>query len=102
MLDGMKSGCVYIMASERNGTLYIGVTSDLGKRVWEHRNGVVPGFTRKYGCKLLVWYAAYDDLQQARIRELQMKNWKRLWKLSEIERMNPDWDDLVPMLSDGS
>jgi putative endonuclease len=66
MLDGMKSGCVYIMASERNGTLYIGVTSDLGKRVWEHRNGVVPGFTRKYGCKLLVWYAAYDDLQQAR------------------------------------
>jgi putative endonuclease len=66
MLDGMNSGCVYIMASERNGTLYIGVTSDLGKRVWEHRNGVVPGFTRKYGCKLLVWYAAYDDLQQAR------------------------------------
>jgi putative endonuclease len=102
MLDGMKSGCVYIMASERNGTLYIGVTSDLGKRVWEHRNGVVPGFTRKYGCKLLVWYAAYDDLQQARIRELQMKKWKRLWKLSEIERMNPDWDDLFPMLSDGS
>jgi putative endonuclease len=98
----MKSGCVYIMASERNGTLYIGVTSDLGKRVWEHRNGVVPGFTRKYGCKLLVWYAAYDDLQQARIRELQMKKWKRLWKLSEIERMNPDWDDLFPMLSDGS
>jgi putative endonuclease len=102
MLDGMKSGCVYIMASERNGTLYIGVTSDLGKRVWEHRNGVVPGFTRKYGCKLLVWYAAYDDLQQARIRDLQMKKWKRLWKLSEIERMNPDWDDLFPMLSDGS
>jgi putative endonuclease len=102
MLDGMTSGCVYIMASERNGTLYIGVTSDLGKRVWEHRNGVVPGFTRKYGCKLLVWYAAYDDLQQARIRELQMKKWKRLWKLSEIERMNPDWDDLFPMLSDGS
>ena len=69
----MKSGYVYIMASGRNGTLYIGVTSDLAKRVWEHRNGVVPGFTRKYGCKLLVWYAAYDDLQEARQRELQMK-----------------------------
>jgi putative endonuclease len=101
MLDGMKSGCVYIMASERNGTLYIGVTSDLGKRVWEHHRRR-SRFTRKYGCKLLVWYAAYDDLQQARIRELQMKKWKRLWKLSEIERMNPDWDDLFPMLSDGS
>jgi putative endonuclease len=69
----VKSGCVYIMASGRNGTLYIGVTSDLPKRAWEHRNGVVPGFTRKYGCKLLVWYAAFEDLQQARLRELQMK-----------------------------
>ena len=62
MLRRMKAGYVYIMASARNGTLYIGVTSDLAKRVWEHRNGLVPGFTRKYGCKLLVWYAAYDDL----------------------------------------
>jgi putative endonuclease len=66
----MKAGYVYIMASARNGTLYIGVTSDLVKRVWEHRNGVVPGFTRKYGCKLLVWYSVYDDLQEARLREL--------------------------------
>jgi len=62
------------MASGRHGTLYIGVTSDLVKRVWEHRNGVVGGFTRKYRCKLLVWYAAYDDLQEARLRELQMKS----------------------------
>ena len=68
MLRRMKAGYVYIMASARNGTLYIGVTSDLAKRVWEHRNGLVPGFTRKYGCKLLVWYAAYDDLQEARLR----------------------------------
>jgi len=90
----MKSGYVYIMASSRNGTLYIGVTSDLPKRAWEHRNGVVPGFTRKYGCKLLVWYQAYDDIQQARLRERQMKKWKRIWKLSEIEQMNPGWDDL--------
>jgi putative endonuclease len=98
MLRLNESRLVYIMASARNGTLYIGVTSDLVKRVWEHRNGVVPGFTRKYGCKLLVWYAAYDDLQQARLRELQMKKWKRIWKLSEIEQMNPEWQDLYPTL----
>ncbi len=90
------------MASGRNGTLYIGVTCDLPKRAWEHRNGVVPGFTRKYGCKLLVWYAAFEELQQARLRELQMKKWRRLWKLSEIEQMNPDWDDLYPTLIEGS
>ena len=98
----MKAGYVYIMASARNGTLYIGVTSDLVKRVWEHRNGVVAGFTRKYKCKLLVWYAVYDDLQEARLRELQMKKWKRLWKLSEIEQMNPEWQDLFPTLIEGS
>jgi putative endonuclease len=87
------------MASGRNGTLYIGVTSDLVKRAWEHRNAVAPGFTKQYGCKLLVWYEAHDELQQARQRELQMKKWKRLWKLSEIERINPDWNDLYPTLS---
>ena len=74
----MKSGYVYIMASSRNGTLYIGVTSGLVKRAWEHRNGVIAGFTRKYGCKLLVWYEVHEDLQQARLRELQMKKWKRV------------------------
>jgi putative endonuclease len=94
----MKAGYVYIMASRRNGTLYIGVTSDLVKRVWEHRNGVVAGFTRKYDCKLLVWYQAHDDLQEARLRELQMKKWKRLWKLSEIEQNNPEWQDLYATL----
>src|SRR3954454_8707725 len=88
-LRHMKAGYVYIMASVRNGTLYIGVTSDLVKRAWEHRNGLVAGFTRKHGCKLLVWYAAFDDLQEARHRELQMKKWKRLWKLSEIEALTP-------------
>ena len=86
------------MASARNGTLYIGVTSDLVKRVWEHRSGVSPGFTRKYKCKLLVWYEVHEDLHQARHRELQMKKWKRLWKLSEIEQMNPSWEDLYPAL----
>jgi len=98
----MKAGYVYIMASRRNGTLYIGVTSDLAKRAWEHRDGVVPGFTRQYNCKLLVWYEVHDDLQEARLREVQMKKWKRQWKLSEIERMNPNWDDLYLTLSLGS
>ena len=73
-----KRGYVYIMASARNGTLYIGVTSDLVKRVWEHREGVVPGFTKSYGCKMLVWFEAHDDIQDARYRELQMKKWNRL------------------------
>ena len=94
----MKPGYVYIMASKRNGTIYIGVTSDLIGRVWQHRNGLVGGFTRKHGCKLLVWYEAYDDLQKARLRELQMKKWKRLWKISTIEAGNPNWDDLYPTL----
>jgi putative endonuclease len=94
----VKAGCVYIMANRKNGAIYIGVTSDLVKRVWEHREGVVAGFTRKYGCKLLVWYEAYDDLQEARRRELQMKEWKRAWKIRLIEEKNLDWDDLWPTL----
>jgi putative endonuclease len=102
MMERMSSGYVYIMASRRNGTLYIGATSDLVKRVWEHRNALVEGFTKKYGCKFLVWYAATDDLQAARLRELQMKKWKRLWKLTEIEQLNPNWQDLYPTLLEGS
>ena len=94
----MKGGAVYIMASARNGTLYIGVTSDLVRRAWEHREVLVAGFTRKHECKLLVWYEVYDDLDEARLRELQMKKWKRLWKLSTIEANNPDWQDLYPSL----
>ena len=91
--------CVYIMASRRNGTIYLGVTSNLPKRAWEHRNGGVAGFTKKYGCHLLVWYEVYDDLDAARQRELQMKEWKRAWKVKEIEGMNPNWDDLFETLS---
>ena len=94
-----RPGYVYIMASRRNGTLYIGVTSDLVKRVWEHRAGKLRGFTKRYGCKLLVWFEACDDIQQARLRESQMKKWKRLWKLSEIEAINPAWADLYETLS---
>ena len=82
------------MASQRNGTIYLGVTSNLPKRVYEHREGLVDGFTKKHGCKLLVWYESYDDIQEARATELRMKNWNRQWKLKRIERMNPDWRDL--------
>ena len=94
----MKGGYVHFMANDRNGTLYIGVTSNLVKRAWEHRNGLVAGFMKRHGCTLLVWYQAYDDLQEARSRELQMKKWKRLWKLSAIEQMNPEWRDFHPAL----
>jgi putative endonuclease len=94
-----KAGYVYIMASRRNRTLYIGVTSDLLARVYAHREGLIKGFTKRYGCKMLVWYAAFDDIQQARHRELQMKEWRRAWKLEVIERMNPEWRDLYLGLS---
>ena len=93
-----RPGFVYIMASRRNGTIYIGVTSDLPGRVHQHRNGLIAGFTRTYGCRILVWYEAHDDIQDARLRELQMKKWKRQWKLGEIEAMNPDWEDLFDAL----
>jgi len=87
-------GFVYIMANGRNGTIYIGSAFDLAKRVWEHRNGVVEGFTKQYGCKLLVWYEAHESLDGARQRERQMKEWKRAWKIREIEGLNPEWNDL--------
>lgn len=93
-----KAGYVYIMASRRNGTIYIGVTSDLPKRVWEHRTGIIGGFTKKHGCKLLVWFQAFDSLDSARHRELQMKEWRRAWKLRVIEQMNPEWNDLYSSL----
>jgi len=89
-----KRGYVYIMASGRNGTLYIGVTSDLPGRVWQHKEGTFGGFTDKYGCKMLVWYAIFDEIEGAIRREKQMQEWKRAWKLRVIEEMNPDWNDL--------
>lgn len=93
-----KHGFVYMMASRRNGTVYIGSTSNLVQRVYQHRHGLVEGFTRQHGCKLLVWYQDFDQLEEARRRELQMKKWKRSWKLSTIEMHNPDWADLYPRL----
>jgi putative endonuclease len=93
-----KPGYVYIMASRKNGTIYVGVTSDLIRRVYEHRESVVPGFTKQHGCDRLVWFEAFDDIQQARRRELQMKEWKRAWKINVIEEANFDWADLYPSL----
>ena len=86
------------MASGRNGTLYIGVTSDLIQRVWQHRESVADGFTKKYGCKILVWFERFEDIEATIRREKQMKEWKRLWKLRVIEEKNPDWDDLFGLL----
>ena len=94
----MKAGYVYIMASRKNGTIYIGSTSDLPKRVFEHREGLIEGFTKENGCKLLVWFEAYDDLQEARRRDLQMKEWKWPWKIRLIEERNLEWDDLYSAL----
>ncbi|MFQ3895376.1 MAG: GIY-YIG nuclease family protein [Pseudomonadota bacterium] len=86
------------MASRRNGTLYLGVTSDLAGRAYQHRNALVEGFTKRHGCTMLVWFEAYDELQEARLRELQMKKWKRAWKIELIERENPQWRDLFETL----
>ena len=91
-------GYVYIMASKRNGTLYTGVTTGLEGRAWEHREGLIPGFTAKYGCKMLVWYEEYFDVRDAIGREKNIKHWRREWKLALIEEMNPNWDDLYETL----
>jgi putative endonuclease len=90
---------VYVLASKRNGTLYIGVTNDLAKRVHEHKTGVIPGFTQKYNVKALVYFEEYESLLQAREREARMKKWKREWKLNKIEELNPDWNDLYEKIN---
>ena len=90
--------CVYILASKRNGTLYIGVTSGLVKRVWEHKNDFVEGFTKRYGVHTLVWYELHETMESAIVREKALKNWKRAWKLEVIERSNPGWLDLYAEL----
>ncbi len=86
--------CVYLLASKRNGTLYTGVTSNLVKRVWEHKHHVVEGFTKKYGVNMLVWYEVHETMESAISREKAIKNWKRRWKMNVIEAMNPQWKDL--------
>ena len=89
-----KQPAVYILANKRNGTLYIGVTSDLVKRVWEHKNNMVSGFTKRYRVHRLVWYELHQSMESAILREKRLKDWKRSWKLDLIENMNPGWHDL--------
>jgi len=90
----MRSFFVYILASQRNGTLYVGITDDLGRRIHEHRAGLLPGFTKRYGVKMLVWYEQHSTRESAFIRERQIKKWRRAWKIELIERTNPAWADL--------
>lgn len=94
--DGMRERrpCVYMLASRRNGTLYIGVTSDLVKRVWQHKHDVVDGFTNQYWVHAWVWYEMHDTMESAIAREKAMKEWQRAWKIRQIEEGNPDWKDL--------
>jgi putative endonuclease len=90
---------VYILASQRNGTLYIGVTNNLARRIAEHKAKLVPGFTRKYGVDLLVYFEAFESILEARAREHAMKRWRRAWKIELIEKLNPDWRDLADQLN---
>jgi len=91
----MNSYFVYILASQRNGTLYIGVTNDLTRRILEHRNGEFDGFTKRYEVDMLVYFEETNDIESAIAREKQLKNWHRKWKLELIERDNPNWNDLA-------
>ncbi len=89
-----KRPCVYILASGRNGTLYVGVTSDIARRAWEHRSNVADGFTRRHGVHRLVYAEFHDTREDAILREKRVKRWRRAWKLALIERDNPQWRDL--------
>ena len=90
---------VYILASQRNGTLYVGVTNNLARRMWEHKSKLLPGFTRKYGVEILVYFEAYNSILEARAREHSLKRWRRAWKIKLIEEFNPDWSDLTSQLN---
>ena len=85
---------VYVLANKPRGTTYVGVTSNLVERVWQHKQEQVDGFTNRYGLKSLVWYEQHEDVQEAILREKQIKNWNRLWKIELIESGNPEWNDL--------
>ena len=89
---------VYLMASQRNGTLYAGVTSDLVKRVYQHRTAAIAGFTKEHNVRLLVWFDSTPSVHDAIKKEKQIKNWKREWKIALIEKTNPHWDDLYELI----
>jgi putative endonuclease len=95
----MKQPAVYLMASRRNGTLYVGVTSNLVQRAWQHREGIVDGFTHRYGVRTLVWFELHASMQSAIAREKPLKKWRRAWKLDLIERRNPTWKSLWPEIA---
>ncbi len=93
-----KQPAVYILASQPNGTLYVGVTSDLARRVWEHKNDLVDGFTKKYGVHRLVYFELHVSMVEAIQREKQIKKWRRAWKIELVEKENPEWRDLWPSI----
>jgi len=93
-----KTFVVYMLASRKNGTLYIGVTSDLVKRVWQHRHHVAKGFTDRYDVERLVWWEPHDSAEAAIAREKQLKKWRRAWKVQLLSEANPEWDDLASRL----
>jgi putative endonuclease len=90
---------VYLLASQKNGTLYCGHTDDISYRIWNHKEGRGATFTRKYNVKRLVWYELHDTRESAKVREYQIKAWKRQWKIRQIEETNPHWNDLYPYLN---
>ena len=94
-----KTYWVYMLASRRNGTLYVGITNDLARRVWEHREGLVPGFTKRYSVKMLVYAEAFEDVNAAIHREKRLKKWKRQWKIDLIQSRNLEWIDLAETLN---
>ncbi len=98
-LQRMRGGWVYIMTNRANGVLYVGVTSNLSRRIYEHREGLVAGFTKQYGLKLLVYYERYEDIRDAIQRESNIKHWRRSWKVRLILDMNPEWRDLYADLA---
>jgi putative endonuclease len=89
---------VYMLASRKNGTLYVGMTDNLARRIWEHQTGAIPGFTKRYGVKTLVWYEVHESREAAFQRERQLKKWNRAWKIQLIETANPNWRDLTEEL----
>ncbi len=95
----MKGGWIYIVTNKRDGILYVGVTSDIGRRAWEHREGLYPGFTKRYGLKRLVYMERHEEIESAIAREKRIKKWPRAWKVRLIHEFNPDWDDLYETLN---